>query len=109
MEYEISILLKGTKIIYTIFIKKDKEILYGPIYSLIINKLKALRDYFKINLAKGRIYCSESLVNIFILFIKKKDSNLRLYVDYCGLNKIIIKNRHLLFLIGETLDRLSEI
>ena len=37
----------------------------------------------------------------------KKDGGLRLYVDYRGLNKVIVKNRHPLPLISETLDRLS--
>jgi hypothetical protein len=32
---------------------------------------------------------------------------LRLYVDYRSLNKITIKNRHTLFLIGELINRLS--
>ena len=38
----------------------------------------------------------------------KKNERLRLYVDYRDLNSITIKNRHLLFLIIETLNRLSE-
>ena len=37
----------------------------------------------------------------------KKDGGLRLYVDYRGLNKGIVKNRHPLPLISKTLDRLS--
>ena len=37
----------------------------------------------------------------------KKDGGLRLYVDYRGLNKVIVKYRHSLPLISETLDRLS--
>lgn len=42
-----------------------------------------------------------------ILFVPKKDGSLRLCVDYKGLNEITIKNRHLLPLISETLDRLG--
>ena len=37
----------------------------------------------------------------------KKDSSLWLCVDYRGLNKITVKNRHPLPLIGEMLDRLQ--
>ena len=37
----------------------------------------------------------------------KKDGGLRLYVDYRGLNKVIVKNRYPLPLISETLNRLS--
>jgi len=41
------------------------------------------------------------------LFVPKKDGTLRLYVNYRGLNKVTIKNRHPLPLISETLDRLT--
>ena len=37
----------------------------------------------------------------------KKDGSLRLYIDYRELNKIIKKNRYLLPLIAELLNRLS--
>ena len=38
----------------------------------------------------------------------KKNNDLRLYIDYRDLNAIIIKNRYLLSLIFETLNRLCE-
>jgi hypothetical protein len=38
----------------------------------------------------------------------KKNRNLRLYVDYRSLNKITIKNKYILFLIGEFIDRMSD-
>jgi hypothetical protein len=37
----------------------------------------------------------------------KKDSGLRLYIDYRGLNRIIKKNRYPLSLINKTMDRLK--
>ena len=43
------------------------------------------------------------------MFILKKDRSLRLYVDYRRLNTITKKNRHLLPLISETLNRLERI
>ena len=45
----------------------------------------------------------------FIIFIPKKDKGLRLYMDYRGLNTITKKNKHLLSLISETLNRLNNI
>jgi hypothetical protein len=39
-----------------------------------------------------------------ILFVLKKDSGLRFYIDYYSLNKVIIKNRHPLLLINKTLN-----
>ena len=38
--------------------------------------------------------------------MSKKNNELRLYIDYRDLNVIIIKNRHFLSLIFETLNRL---
>jgi hypothetical protein len=38
----------------------------------------------------------------------KKDENLRLYVDYRSFNKLTIKNKYALFLIGKLIDRLSD-
>ena len=50
---------------------------------------------------------STSPAGALILFVLKKDRGLRLYVDYCRLNKVTIKNRYLLPLISKTLDYLS--
>ena len=47
-----------------------------------------------------------SLTSSPILFVLKKDSRLRLYIDYRGLNKVIVKNCYLLPLISKTLDYL---
>ena len=66
-----------------------------------------LRTYIKDVLAKGWIRPSKSPVGAPILFVLKKDRRLRLCVDYRSLNKVTIKNRHLLPLINKTLDRLN--
>ncbi|RAH47660.1 uncharacterized protein BO95DRAFT_358399, partial [Aspergillus brunneoviolaceus CBS 621.78] len=42
----------------------------------------------------------------FILFILKKNKNLRLYIDYKKLNKILVKNYYFLFLILKILDKI---
>ena len=44
-----------------------------------------------------------------ILFTLKKNDSLRLCMNYQDLNKITVKNRHSLFLISETLDRLNKV
>jgi hypothetical protein len=41
--------------------------------------------------------------------VLKKDENLRLYVDYRSFNKLTIKNRYALFLIGEFINRLFNV
>jgi hypothetical protein len=48
-------------------------------------------------------------VGILILFILKLDRTIRLYIDYHGLNKVIIKNYYLLLLVSKILDRLSRV
>ena len=68
-----------------------------------------LRKYLDDALAKRRIRSSTSLVEVLILFILKKDDGLRLYIDYRDLNKVTKKNRYLLSLISEILDRLVDI
>ena len=80
---------------------------FGLIYSLSIPELKALREWLDENLSKGFIRASSSLVGAPILFVKKSDGSLRLCIYYRGLNAGTIKNRYLLPLIREMLDRKS--
>ena len=81
---------------------------FGPIYSLSIPELKALRKWLDKNLSKGFIRASSSLAGAPILFVKKSDGSLRLCMDYRGLNAGTIKNIYPLPLIRETLMRLSK-
>ncbi len=83
------------------------EPLYGLIYPLSQTELAALREFLEENLKKGFIRESKSLASAPILFAPKKDSSLRLCVDYRGLNTIIIKNRYPLPLITEIMDRVT--
>ena len=82
---------------------------FDLLYNLFNTELATLRIYLDDILAKDWIQYSTSSVGSFILFVSKKNNNLRLYVDYRGLNKVTIKNRHSLSLISETLDRLNEV
>mgnify|MGYP000420915753 CR=1 FL=1 len=58
---------------------------FGPIYGLSEPELQALRTYLDENLEKGFIQPSKSPAGAPILFVKKKDGSLRLYIDYRGL------------------------
>ncbi|KFY17373.1 hypothetical protein V491_05014, partial [Pseudogymnoascus sp. VKM F-3775] len=78
----------------------------GPVYPLGEPELETLREYLDSSLEKGWIYRSTSPAGAPILFVPKKDGGLRLCVDYRGLNKVTVRNRTPLPLIGETLDRL---
>ena len=76
---------------HTIELEKSKQPLFGPIYSLGLIELETLKFYIETNLANGFIQPFMSSVGAFILFDKKPDENLRLYVNYWGFNKIIIE------------------
>src|SRR5438045_5053827 len=76
-------------------------------YNMSPAELRALHEYLKEALVKGWIRESQSPAGAPILFVPKKSGELRLCVDYHGLNAITIKNQYPLPLISELLDRLS--
>ena len=84
---------------YKITLKEGFTPPFSSIYSLSILELKALREWLDKNLSKGFIRASLSAAEVPILFVKKSDSSLRLYIDYHSLNEWTIKNRYLLLLI----------
>ena len=43
-----------------------------------------------------------------MLLVKKLEEELKIYVDYRALNALIVKDRYLILLIRETLDKLSK-
>ena len=88
-------------------IETTKDPPFGPIYNLSVKELEVLRQYLDESLDKGWIRHSTSPAGAPILFVPKKDGGLRLCVDYRGLNKVTVKNRHALPLIAEILDRLN--
>ena len=53
----------------------DKQLPYGPIYSLRLVELEMLKTYIKTNLANGFIRPSKSSTGASILFIHKKDGS----------------------------------
>ena len=85
----------------------NKQLPYGPIYSLGPVELETLKTYIEANLASGFIRPSKSLAGAPILFVQKKDGSFCLCVDYQGLNNLTIKNCYSLPLIGELLDCLG--
>ena len=88
-------------------LQPGKEPPYGPIYPLSPRELETLKEWLEENLKKGFIQESKSLAGAPILFTPKKDSGLRLCVDYKGLNAVTIKNRYPLPLISEIMDRVT--
>src|SRR5204863_4813337 len=92
---------------HAIPLEKDSKPVFGPIYNLSETELQVLREYIDENLRKGFIRPSTSPFGSPVLFVKKPDGSLRLCIDYRALNRITIKNRYLLPLISELLDRLK--
>jgi len=76
----------------------------GTLYSLSPVELSALRTFIDKNLNTGFIRPTASSHAAPVLFVKKKDSSLRLCVDFQGLNKITKKDRYPLPLISDLLD-----
>jgi hypothetical protein len=94
---------------HAIDLQNEGEPPYGSIYKLSESELEVLRNYLAENMERGWIKKSTFSAGAPILFVKKPDRNLRLYVDYRAFNKLTIKNRHSLPLIDETIDRLTEV
>ena len=73
------------------------------------NELFVLDKYIKNNIIKKFICINQFKVVFFVLFVRKLEENIRLYVDYRDFNVITIKNRYSLFLVKKTLMRLCRI
>ena len=63
-------------------------------YRMNILELNELRLQFQELIDKNDVMPSVSPWGSPVLFVKKKDSTLRLCIDYCQLNKMTIKNRY---------------
>ena len=66
--------------------------LYKRPYLMSKNKLLVIKKYINKHLNKGFIYPSISLAAAPILLAKKPGGGIRFYINYKGLNAIIIKN-----------------
>ena len=72
-------------------------------------ELKELKVQLQDLLDKDFIRSSTSLWGALVLFVKKKDRSLCLYIDYRQLNKIIKKNKYSLSRIDDLFDQLQGI
>lgn len=89
---------------YAIKLIESKQLFHESIYALYLVKLETLKTYIEIHLKTGFICSFKSLVEAPILFDKKLDGSFRLYVNYRGLNNLIIKNWYCFSLIDGSLD-----
>lgn len=89
---------------YTIDLIEKHQPLYGFIYSLRQVKLEILKTYININLTNSFIKLFKSPIGAFILFVRKPNRSLQLYVNYKCLINLTFKNWYPLLLIGESLN-----
>ena len=106
-EEGVAVLPRDARVQHSIEIETGKQVPYGLIYSLSQKELGVLHEYIELNLATGRIRASVLPAGALILFVLKANGSMRLCVDYRSLNKITVKNRYLLSLLSEILDRLG--
>ena len=71
------------------------------------NELSTIREYLFTTLKKKWIRSFNSFIEASMLFVKKLDDNLRLYVNYRELNEMTIKNKYSLSLLSKILDRFA--
>jgi hypothetical protein len=69
-------------VVYTIDLEAKERPLFRPLYNLSVKELVALREYLDQALKNRWIKRSISEAGTPILFVLKKDSSLRLYIDY---------------------------
>ena len=67
---------------HVIKLEKNKQLFFGPIYSLELVELEVLKIYIETNLANSFICLSKSLAKVPILFNWKLDKSFWLWVDY---------------------------
>ena len=78
----------------------------SAIYPLHEKELEELKGYIEKALARGWIRRSKSPIASPILFVPKKGGELRLCVDYRGLNAVTVKDRSPIPLIENIMERL---
>ncbi len=83
-----------------------KPTLDCKIYLLNRNEQEQLNKFLDENLESGHIQPPKTPFASPFFFVKKKDGTLQPVQDYCKLNEMTIKNRYLLPLISELIDKL---
>ena len=73
-----------------------------------LKEKEALNQWLDEQLKEGLIMESKSRYAVLCFYIPKKDSSLQLVQDYRKLNQVMIKDKTLLPLIGEVIDKLKK-
>ncbi len=86
---------------------KSKMFRIKSIYKMTWDELTVIWNYLDSALEKKWIHSSSSSAEASVLFVKKLNESLHLYVNYHDLNEITVKNNYSLFLLSETLNRFA--
>jgi len=105
-EKEARILPPSRYVDHTIPLIEGSKPPFGCMYLMSDSELKEVRKWIDENLSKSFIRASSSFAASPILFVKKEDGSLRLFVNYCALNDITVKDRTPLPRIEETLNQI---
>ncbi len=88
---------------HKIEIEDESQSSRSRLYFMSSHKLQKIKKYLEENLKKKFITLSKAFFASSILFVEKKDDNLRFCVNYWKLNALIKRNRYLILLIDEVL------
>jgi hypothetical protein len=80
--------------------------IYKAPYRMATPELAKLKEHLTELLEKGFIHPSSSPWGAPMIFILKKDGTQRLYMDYCALNEVTVKNKYPLSRINDLFDQL---
>ena len=75
-------------------------------YRMATMELKELKIQLQELLDKGFIRPSVLSLGALVLFVKKNDGSIRLYIDYRELNKVTVRNKYPLPQIDDLFDQL---
>jgi len=77
------------------------------VYPLNVKEQEELNKFLEEHLKSGQIQSSKSLCVASFFFVKKKDRSFWLVQDYWWLNEATIKNKYLLLLIQELINKVQ--
>ncbi|XP_071939948.1 uncharacterized protein [Coffea arabica] len=95
------------KIVFKIDVAPGTAPISKTPYRMAPTELKELRLQLQDLLGRGFIRQNDSSWGAPVLFVKKKDENLRLCIEYRGLNDVTIKNKYPLSHIDELFDQVQ--
>jgi hypothetical protein len=93
---------------FVIELKPGTTHIYKTPYRMATPELAELKEHIKKLLEKGFIHPTSSPWGAPVIFVLKKDGTQRLYMDYCALNEVTIKNKYLLPRIDDLFDQLYD-